>query len=140
MTNDLLSYRNKLNNLFTKVSVSNNNNAEMMSHWAKYLCVRCAGFVETAIPKLLLEYSKEHSHNRQVLKYIEIQLDSIQNVKAEKIVTIVGSFDRTWAVQVEEFMDEEGRKEAINSIVAQRHLIAHGKDSSMTFASLKGYL
>lgn len=60
-------------------------------------------------------------------------------MKAEKIVVIVGYFDSKWASDVSSFMNDEGRKEAINSIVAQRHLIAHGKDSTMSFVSLKGY-
>lgn len=138
MSREITSYKNKLDYLFTQVPAACNSDDEMMSHWAKYLCVRCAGFIETAIPKLFIEYSKTNSYNPKLFKFISTQLDAIQNVKAEKII-IINYFDTKWAGDVESFMNEEGRKEAINSIVAQRHLIAHGKDSSMTFANLREY-
>jgi hypothetical protein len=139
MTREIISYKNRLDYLFKQAGAACGNDDEMMAHWAKYLCVRCAGFIEVAIPKLFVEYSKVHSHNARLYRFLSIQLDAIQNVKAEKIVTIVSYFDASWANKIEEFMGEQGRKEAINSIVAQRHLIAHGKDSSMSFVSLKEY-
>ena len=139
MNKEIASYKNRLDYLFKQVAVACNSDDEMLAHWAKYLCVRCAGFIEVAIPKLFLEYSKLHTRNARVHRFMTTQLDSIQNVKAEKLITIVSYFDVSWGKEVEEFMGEEGRKEAINSIVAQRHLIAHGKDSSMSFVSLKDY-
>ncbi|QIX62230.1 hypothetical protein HER32_13990 [Hymenobacter sp. BT18] len=139
MTREITSYKNRLDYLFSQAGIACNQDDEMMAHWARYLCVRCAGFIEVAIPKLFVEYCKGHSHNIRVYKFLTTQLDAIQNVKAEKIVVIVGYFDSKWATDVQDYMNEEGRKEAINSIVAQRHLIAHGKDSSLSFASLQGY-
>ena len=37
-------------------------------------------------------------------------------------------------------MDEEGRKDAIDSIMANRHLIAHGKNSGISLVRVKDYL
>jgi hypothetical protein len=139
MTKEIISYKNRLDYLFKQVGPACNNDDEMMAHWARYLCVRCAGFIEVAIPKLFTEYSKVHTPNARVYKFLTTQLAAIQNVKAEKIVLIISYFDSKWAADVNNFMNDEGRKEAINSIVAQRHLIAHGKDSTMSFVSLKGY-
>jgi len=37
------------------------------------------------------------------------------------------------------YIDQDGRKEAINSIIKNRHHIAHGRDSNVTVGTVRGY-
>ena len=49
-------------------------------------------------------------------------------------------FKREWGEELSAFADEEGRKEAIDSIMSNRHRIAHGKNSDVSMAKIKDYL
>src|ERR687895_2444231 len=44
------------------------------------------------------------------------------------------------ADDLEKFLVEQGRKDAIDSIIANRHAIAHGRDSGITVARVVQYL
>ncbi len=46
----------------------------------------------------------------------------IQNPKSTKFVDVARSFNKTWGDELEAFMEQEGRKEAIDAIIANRHL------------------
>ena len=47
---------------------------------------------------------------------------------------------REWGEELEEFLGENGRKDAIDAIMANRHLIAHGQDAGITVVRVKEYL
>jgi hypothetical protein len=59
---------------------------------------------------------------------------------AEKITIIARSFDVRWVSALEAYLEENGRKDAIDSIMNNRHQIAHGKDVGITIARASGYL
>ena len=75
-----------------------------------------------------------------VADYVESTLSKVQNPKARKFLQIAGGFNKTWEDSLGVFLASEGRKEAIDAIMANRHLIAHGKDSGITLARIKEYL
>jgi hypothetical protein len=41
---------------------------------------------------------------------------------------------------LEKFIEQEGRKEAIDAIMANRHQIAHGQNSGITVSRVSDYL
>ena len=47
-----------IDDLFKKTKVAVGDNIEMQSHWAKYLCILSAGFLETALSEIYIEFSK----------------------------------------------------------------------------------
>ena len=55
---------------------------------------------------------------------------------------MASAFSDTWGSELQAFANENGRREAIDSIMVHRHLIAHGKyqDSRISLAQLKDYL
>src|SRR5262249_48345054 len=75
-----------------------------------------------------------------VANYAISRLARIQNPKAERFVETARAFDKAWADALETFMDDNGRKEAIDSIMATRHLIAHGGNAGITYARIVEYL
>ena len=68
-------------------------------------------------------------------------LERIQNPKAEKFVETAGAFKKAWGEELSLFFKENAEvKEAIDSIMANRHRIAHGKNTSVSLAMVKEYL
>jgi len=112
---------------------------ELQAHWARYVCVLTAGLLENAV---VIFYSDFVARNAQkpVADYAAVQIAKIQNPKAKRFVEVASSFKNSWADDLEKFIEKDGRKEAIDAIMANRHQIAHGKDSSITVARVSTYL
>lgn len=113
---------------------------EMQGHWAKYLCVLTSGFVENVVRIVYGEYVKKNSYSSAVIRYATKQLEDIQNPRPDRLVKIASSFDASWGKQLESFLEQDFRAEAINSIISNRHLIVHGRNSSITVGQVKSYL
>lgn len=108
---------------------------EVQAHWAKYCCVLVAGFLEVSVRVLFGTYAAKNAHHR-VDRYVGSQLKWIQNPKAQVLLDLAGSFDLIWQSNLANFIEKNGRKDAIDSIMNNRHLIAHGRDSSITIAQV----
>jgi hypothetical protein len=72
--------------------------------------------------------------------YVESQLERVQNPKAGRFVETAQAFSKQWAIDLAGFLEDDGRKEAIDAIMANRHQIDHGKDSAITLARVSDYL
>lgn len=128
-----------LEQLFQRTAAASDSDIELQAHWAKYLCVLSAGFLENALSELFAEFVKSAA-SEHVANYAVRTLSRISNPKAEKFFQTARAFKHSWGDDLQHFMDENGRKEAINSIMDQRHKIAHGKNSDISIVRLRGYL
>jgi hypothetical protein len=121
-----------------KKAAASTKDVELLSHWARYLCVRTAGLVEKGIQEIYTEFV-ERTSAPQAANYARSRLKTIQNPNASKITVVAHSFDSHWAVALETFLLEEGRKDAIDSIMANRHKIAHGENVGITIVRISEY-
>lgn len=112
---------------------------EMLAHWGRYLCVLAAGFVENAVRFVYGAYIAKTSSS-QTARYAMAQIADIQNPKAGRLVEIATSFEKAWGAELTAFLDDNFRRDAVNTIMSNRHLIAHGKDSGITIARVDQYL
>lgn len=135
----LISQKQRLDWLIGETAKFQGDQLELQAHWARYLCVLAAGFLENALSEVYSRYAKSCA-NPQVSNYVEAVLGRIQNPKSGKFLETARSFDRTWEDGLSNFIDSDGRKDAIDAIMANRHLIAHGKDSGISLARVKEYL
>lgn len=110
---------------------------ELKSDFGKYLCVLVSGFLETAVSTCVIEYCRKKSYGT-VVKYATQQLSQLQNLKTERLLQLVGSFDQDWRTRLEEFL-KDGRKEAVDSVVELRNKIAHGDNVTVTFTRVFEY-
>jgi len=110
-------------------------------HMGRYSCVVAAGFLENALSETLCVYVAARAQP-SVAAFSNSTLRKVQNPKAKKFVEILTRFDKSWGADLDRYLLEgaERRKSAIDSIMANRHLIAHGKNSSVTMRQVKGYL
>lgn len=112
---------------------------ELEAHWARYLCVLSAGFLENALPEVYTAYAATCA-NYKVSNYVSSRLALLQNPKSGRFVETARSFDKTWAEELEAFLLIGGRKEAIDSIMSNRHQIVHGKNSNISLVRVIDYL
>ncbi|CAN2040137.1 RiboL-PSP-HEPN domain-containing protein [Candidatus Magnetomoraceae bacterium gMMP-15] len=129
----------KFNDLLNKTKELRELSIEIQSHWAKYLCVYTAGFIENSVKEIFMDFVNS-SASSPVSNYANSILRKIQNPKSERIVQITRSFKKSWGKKLKQFISEENRGDAIDSIMQNRHLIAHGKYSGITVARVSQYM
>jgi hypothetical protein len=94
------------------------------------------GYIENSVQELLRRYTDERSP-AQVSNYVSSQLKFFQSAKAENITALIAAFDKQWEASLKTFIDsDDERRAAINSVVGNRHRIAHGLDVSVTINQL----
>jgi hypothetical protein len=111
--------------------------AEVLSDFARYLCVLVSGFLEQAVIELLIEYVRTHSDGR-VQQYSEQRLRQLANLKAQRLIEILGSFDPDWRRDLEGLLVDE-YKDALDGIVDLRNTIAHGRYAGVTMMRVQAY-
>lgn len=129
----------RLHSLFSKATQASSDDISLQGHWARYLCVMVAGLVENGLKEIISEYLNSKTH-KPIANYATSYLTKFQNPKSEKILELVGLFKSEWRKELEIFLSNEGRKDAIDSIMNNRNQIAHGKDVGITVVNVKNYL
>jgi hypothetical protein len=107
----------------------------LTAHLTQYLCVRVSGFIEQAAQQILTEHARLRS-GPTVASFVSRRLDRQQNLNSERLCQLVEQFDSSWGDDLRQFLGED-RKAAIESIVANRHKIAHGESVSLGFVQLR---
>jgi hypothetical protein len=130
-----------LRSLFDKTQdfIDRDMEIEIISHWAKYLCVLSAGFLENSLTEIYVDFSSRAA-SPHVANFARESLLRIYNPKSDRFIKVTNSFDKSWGDNLTAFFEENGRKEAVNAIMTHRHKIAHGKDSDISFHRLRDYL
>lgn len=129
----------RLHWLISQANALNADQLELQAHFARYICVLSAGFLENAIIDVYSQYARACSAPA-VGDYVESALRKMQNPKARRFEETAKAFNKVWEEELATFLNSDGRREAIDAIMSNRHLIAHGKDSGITLARLKEYL
>jgi hypothetical protein len=127
-------HRKKIAYLLKTVPIDASGSLEVQSHWARYACVVISGYVESSVQEILRVYTEERCP-RQVLNYTSSQLKFFQSASSENLIRLIGAFDRQWETDLTTFLTEE-RRAAINSVIGNRHRIAHGLDVGVTVHQL----
>ena len=112
-------------------------NDEMKAHWARYLCVLISGFIENSLKLLLREHALRRAQ-QDVASFVNNKLSRISNMNEQKIKELLGEFSDKWREDFEQNITEE-QKSSIDSIIANRHNIVHGRQVGLSFVSVKRY-
>ncbi len=129
----------RLRSLVSKVREASGNDFDLQAHWARYLCILVSGLVENGLKEIYSEFI-ESKAAKPIADYAISYLSKLQNPKAEKVLELVGSFRQEWRAELETFLADDGRKDAIDSIMNNRNQIAHGKDVGVTVVRVSSYL
>jgi len=137
----IISYRDRLDNLYRKTSTISDQNDR--KEWSKYLCVLTSGWIEESLRTLLNDYARFNA-SPKIQHYVSKEIDNITNCKTDKIIQILSKFDAEWGKQFEEKIDNRSPihreiKDSIDTVVANRHRIAHGRSVGMTYTRISGF-
>lgn len=92
----------------------------------RYLCMRCAGFLEQVTHTILVEYLEQKS-STPVLDFAKSYFGRAPNLRAKAFVDLVGRFGEPFRVTFETFLNESGRRDTLSDLLDVRNDVAHGK-------------
>ena len=118
-------------------AASTQGEAELLSDFARFLCVLVAGFLEQALVELVLEHVRTHS-DPSVQRHVEQRLRHFTNAKAQRLIEILGSFDPDWRISLQGYLVDE-HKDAVDGIVDLRNAISHGRSVAVTMVRVQDY-
>jgi hypothetical protein len=127
-------HRKRLSYLLKNVPVDPSGSLEVQAHWARYTCIVMSGYIEDCVKELLSGYTNERSPTT-VFNYVSAQLKYFRTADTENIGDLVSKFDKAWLISFTAFLTAE-RRDAVNSVVGNRHRIAHGLDVGVTMSQL----
>jgi hypothetical protein len=133
---EVIRYQKRLDGLFSHVSLMRDN-AELQSHWARYLCILLSGFLEVSVRSLYSGYAKTKAAP-YVVNFVERNLERLQNPNMEKILSVAVAFSPEWEAELRAATEGE-LKDAVDSVVANRNRISHGQDVGITYVQIKEY-
>jgi len=112
---------------------------ETRSDLAKLVCVRVSGHVERAFRELTSAFAYGRSDPR-VAEYVASKVARTSNLGGNELIAVLKTFDQKWATAMEQFFDADpDAKDALDSIVAGRHRIAHGHDHGVSPNTVKAW-
>ena len=137
----LVSQHAAIKSLIEHTFAATQRDIELQGHWGKYLCVLVYGLLENSIKEIYGDFAN-NSSSPQVAKYVRARLNRIRNANSQQFIQTANDFSEEWGRSLTEYLDCDSgqRKNAINSIVKQRNQIAHGQNTTISVARVKGYL
>jgi hypothetical protein len=108
---------------------------EIKSHLARYLCVLTSGYLEESVKMLITNYVAAKAAPF-VMNHINSTTNNIMNLNSTKIGQFLNSFSNGWKDEFDNCLSDE-EKDAIDSVVANRHLIAHGGNVGVSYVRIK---
>ncbi len=99
--------------------------------------VLVSGFLEVALCEIYCQYAVGRADGR-ILSLVRKRLEDVNNPKVARILEVSGWFSDEWAKQLEATIQDR-HAAAINGIMANRHKIAHGGSSDLSFARLRDW-
>ena len=127
----------RLDATFERVGGVSEDDTELQSDLARYLCVLVSGFLESALREIVLEHIRE-CDAPTLKRFVERKTRRIMNVKIPRLKEVLDDFDPGWKTKIDELLADE-QKDAVNSIVDQRNRIAHGGSSDLTYRRIREY-
>lgn len=131
----------RLNDLIKKTNDACGDNLELRADWARYICILSAGLIENSLKAIYTDYANKAASG-PIASFVGKALTKILNPKFEKFSDIAATFKKDWKEELETYASIDGRADALNSIMNNRHLIAHGKShqSNISLIQIKTYL
>lgn len=122
-----------------KTKTEEEDDEELKSYLVKLLCVRTAGLLEVFLKTRISEYSK-NKVPKEISRFLNSKFKDITNLKSSKFEEVLTSFSVEWGEKFKDYLDNhEQEKNSLDSVIAQRHNIAHGQSSNIGSVSMVQY-
>ena len=108
------------------------------SELAKYLCVLTSGLVEAKLRDVISRLVSNSRPSQTIGNAANAFAQTIQNPKFDRLKSIV----KVISPAVESRLNAMGAETsaALNSIMANRHLISHGRDAQLSLKRIESYI
>ena len=110
---------------------------ELCHHMARYLCVLTAGLLEHSTRAILSDYVGRHARST-VSSYAQVNLRRVTNLNETRFRALLRAFCPEWEAAYETGTSD-AHKVAIDSVMANRHNIAHGRLTGLSMGRIKEY-
>lgn len=127
------AYRRKLQNDFI---LAEDQEGEIQSQLAKFLCIRIGGYIEVFIKERIQRFVDNRKSHQIISAYINNAIKDITNLNNNKIQIILASFSNEWAEYFNNNVTNE-MKSSLGSIYNVRNNIAHGGNDSLSLIEIK---
>jgi hypothetical protein len=134
---EVRALQQRLDASFERVKALTDGDHELLSDFAKYLCILVSGYFETALAELATEHCRVRSAPT-VSSYSDRQLGRLQNVNPQRLRELLGSFNPAWHDELDKFIDGR-RQDALGGVLNLRNKIAHGESVTITYSRIKEY-
>lgn len=109
---------------------------EMQSTFAKYICIRLGGFMETSLKESIQNFVDARKSHTVISSYIKSRLQDITNLNADKIERLLKSFSDDWSSKFK-YQASDEMKMSLGSIYTNRNDIAHGGNNNVSLSNLR---
>jgi hypothetical protein len=135
LPNEAKSLIAKVDAVFKRANLQSD--IEVQSDYAKYLVVRICGLVEKVVLSVVEAHTAARS-NPTITRHVMWRMGTFQNLSLERLLQLAGSFDKKLRTDLEIDLTDPERL-ALSSVVAHRHSIAHGGDSTISLGQIIQY-
>ena len=138
---ELAAQLDSLKSLLDRTDEATGGDIELVGHWGRYLCVLTAGFLENALAEIYSQYVRDAA-SPAVANFATRRLEGILNPKSGRFVDTANSFRKRWGEDLDAFLneDDQRRRNAVDSIMNNRHQIAHGQATRISVGRVREYL
>lgn len=141
MTPSIVAHRQRIDNLFKKAATIAD--IAEQAEWARYLCVLVSGYIEESLRVLLAQYTRTRA-TPVIQNFVWGEIKDITNCKTSKIANVLQRFNPTWKNDFLNDIQAKSRvideiKNSVDSVIANRHQIAHGKNIGLGYAAISAY-
>lgn len=102
---------------------------------AKLYCIELSSVLEHLLRDAASYYCNGRS-NDTISRFVKEAAKDFPNPRPDNIKKTLHRFDETWPEKLEQFWSGE-IKDAVGSVVSNRHLIAHGRDCTISISRLR---
>jgi hypothetical protein len=124
---EVSSQQKKLDSVFALIDGADVG-SEARAHYARYLCIRLAGFAEQSVKDLVSAHARKQS-TATVHRFVEGRMGKLWGINQTKLKETLDSLNpEWWDALIQKLPDEV---EALHSVGKLRDNISHGGDSGV---------
>ena len=134
-SDEVRSQQRRLESVFSLID-GTDLSSEARAHYARYLCIRLAGFAEQSLKDLVAEHARRQSAPT-VHRFVEGRMGKLWGINQVKLKETLDAFDPKWWVDLETKLPQE--IESLHSVGKLRDNISHGGDSGIGMPQVQQY-
>jgi hypothetical protein len=134
---EVATLQSRLDAVFARGESLAEQDSELQSDFSKYLCVLVSGFLEKAVSELLMEHARR-TGAPSLQRFVNASTRKFTNANCEKLKETLGRFDPRWRDRLDKVLVDQ-YKDAVDGLIALRHIVAHGGDAGVTYRRMTCY-